>query len=186
MLRFSNHPLIIMKSTLTAVLVALALSASSFSLAQNENKQLAYSPPTIEEDSARITISTQQSQFKNGANVVLDIVLTNVGTKPFVTSKRTSPEHYYDIRILGPHKEEVPHLPPLLKLRASGGPEIELWHDESIKGHVWLNNIFDLREVGRYQVIVSKKFSRNKTLVTVSSDPLEFEITTGAPISDWQ
>lgn len=185
-----------MKKLLIATAFVLALAPACFSQERTEaesaaarQKYLDSKMIVLEEDAARITTDMNKAQYQGGENFVLHINLKNVGTKYFGNSHiglgNDKVYNFYNIEVVDQTgaklaRQKIIQLPDLTAIRGWG-----LRPGQTQKAIVWLNNMFDFPYGGKFKVTVSKTFRKDGQLITITSDPVEFEITTKKLVAEW-
>ncbi len=188
-----------MKKILISTFCVLCFSSVGFSQesAKKEDlspfqKYLERNMEVLEEDSARISLSTPKKKYQGGEDIPLDITLKNVGTKSFGSPNvffYLPPDYFFDIEVTDGNGKKVQFLPTHKRSLDLSGPNgWRLLPGEKRRGTVWLNNLFNFEYDlgGSYKVIASKKFRKGNDIVTISSEPLIFEIVSKRHIAVWR
>lgn len=184
-----------MKKILIATAFLLSFAPACFAQEQTEAQRAVArkNPPiglviVLEEDSARITTDMEKTRYGGGEDFILHIKLKNVGTKAFFNKKLSyweDVQEFYEIEVVDQVGHKVPRSVIVESPLASGPRGWGLKPGQMRGATVWLNNLFDFNHMGKYKVTVSRVFRRNGELITVSAEPVEFEIASGKRTASW-
>ncbi len=184
-----------MKKLLLATTIALSFAPACFAQEKSGDERKLFVRRTselsmiqLEEDSVRITTAMQKKQYGGGEDAILQITIKNMGTKPFgnpYISLNDEVYEFYDIDVVDQTGRKIPQLKIPPRSITGGQTGWGLAPGQTQKASVWLNNLFDFSYGGLYKVTVSKTFRKDGKLITISSEPIEFERTSGKPIATW-
>jgi hypothetical protein len=181
--------MVIMRNFLTTFFIASVLSTAC--LAQEPSAPAPVAPPTAAGKPARITLDMEKVQFMGNDDVVLNITFENTGTTP-LNLVRGRIETFYEFDVIDTEGKKVPFFPNfnIVGSRARG---FDLAPGNKVLGWVYLNRIVDFSKSSKYAVKVFKKIhsdgepntDKDDADVTVTSEPLNFEIVSRPKFGDW-
>jgi hypothetical protein len=176
-----------MRNFLTASFIASVLSTACLA----QEPPVPIDTPAAAGKPARITLGMEKVQFTGDEDVVLNITLENTGTTP-LELRRGEIEMFYEFEVTGTDGKKVSFLPSFIPI-GSLGKVSKMTPGEKMEGWVYLNRIVDFSWNGKYMVKVLKKMrpsgesspDKEDAAITVTSEPLNFEITRPAIRGGW-
>ena len=145
--------------------------------------------PAMDTNALSIVATVSTTKYIYGQDLVLDIVFTNNSDKD-LNFYLGNPEDFFKIDLVFVAKEKaVPLATSIVNGLSRPGPsQYRMRPNQSLKGRVWLNTMFDLSLKAQYRLKVSKTFSGHRDgsePFTVATEPIDIEGISGAQRPTW-
>lgn len=136
-------------------------------------------------DALSISMDSEKLKYAGREDIKINITLKNEG-KDKVSFQMEDAERFFHIEVIDPDSKKAPLLSSYRSRRITGGEGYSLSDNQTKTVTLWISRVFDMSQVGTYNIVVSKDFLMDdgKSKI-VKSNELNIEVNSLLPTSQW-